>query len=529
MIKSVHIENFKIFDTFSLNLNDDLNIIVGNNEAGKSTILEAVALALTKRIGGRPLEHELSPYLFNKACSDSYLAALKRGENIAPPRILIELYLTESPAVEPLRGSNNSEKSNSVGIRLEVAFDSDYTEEYQQLLKDPAEKKVIPAEYYKVTWFSFAGNAITPRSLPINVFHIDATTIRLQSGTDYYIQNIISDGLTPKEKVALAVAYRKLKEQFSSEPSIVSINSGLAKGGITDKGLTIAIDTSKRTNWETNLVPHLDDLPFHLSGKGEQTALKIMLALERKAGESDVILIEEPENHLSFSAMSALVAKIAAKCVGKQIIITTHSAYVLNKLGIDKVHLLHKRRTTPLSKLPADTYDYFKKLSGYDTLRLILARKAILVEGPSDELVIQKAYRNKHDKLPIQDGVDVINVRGLSFSRFLDIAKELAKDVVVVTDNDADYNKKVTEKYAPYAGLPTIRICADTNNLLPTLEPQIANCNTLEVMSKVLGRTFTDSPSLDAYMTGNKTECALRIFDTNEKLVFPSYIEDAIQ
>jgi predicted ATP-dependent endonuclease of OLD family len=32
------------------------------------------------------------------------------------------------------------------------------------------------------------------------------------------------------------------------------------------------------------------------------------------------------------------------------------------------------------------------KLPGYDTLRLILCNKAILVEGPSDELIVQKAY-----------------------------------------------------------------------------------------------------------------------------------------
>lgn len=529
MIESVHIENFKAFETFTLELNTDLNIIVGDNEAGKSTILEAISLALTKRIGGRPVEQELSPYLFNKKCSDAYLKAIKENRNPEPPRILIELYLAELPALESLRGSNNSRKSDSVGIRLEVVFDNDYKEEYQKLIEDTSEKKLIPAEYYKVSWFSFANNAITSRSLPVNIFHIDATTLRLQSGADYYIQNIISDGLAPKEKVALAVAYRKLKEQFSAEPSIQGINSSFAKGSITEKSLTIAIDISKRTNWETNLIPHLDELPFQLSGKGEQTALKIMLALERKADDSDVILIEEPENHLSFSSMSKLVSKIAAKCAGKQILITTHSAYVLNKLGIDKVLLLHGGKTTSLAKLPSGTYDYFKKLSGYDTLRLILAKRAILVEGPSDELVIQKAYRAKHGKLPIEDSVDVINVRGLSFSRFLDIAKELAKEVAVVTDNDGDHQRKVVEKYAAYSGVTTIRICASTDNSLKTLEPQIAGCNDLALLNRIFGTAYADNATLVDYMIGNKTECALKIFESGEAVIFPSYIEDAVR
>ena len=164
------------------------------------------------------------------------------------------------------------------------------------------------------------------------------------------------------------------------------------QGAITSKKLAISIDTSQKSNWENSLIPHLDELPFQFIGKGEQSALKIMLALERQAKESNVILIEEPENHLSFTSMSVLIKKIREKCAGKQIVIVTHSAYVLNKLGIEKVIFLHDTKHSSLNKLPADTQNYFKKLSGYDTLRLILAKKAILVEGPSDELIVQKAF-----------------------------------------------------------------------------------------------------------------------------------------
>jgi len=528
MIKDIYIQNFKIFDEFHLPLNADLNIVVGDNEAGKSTILEAISLALTKRIGGKLIEYELSPYLFNAACANSYLKDLKAGKKPALPNILIELYLAESAELASLRGSNNSQKADCIGIRFEIVFDENYKAEYAKLLEDKSEKKVVPAEYYQVNWLSFAGNAITSRSLPIGLSHIDATTIRLQSGTDYYIQNIISDGLDPKEKVALAVAYRKLKEQFSGEPSIQGINKNLIKSTITEKDLTIGIDISQKANWETNLIPHLNELPFQLVGKGEQTALKIMLALDRKAKDSNIILIEEPENHLSFSSMSKLISKIGEKCAGKQIIIATHSAYVLNKLGIEKVVLLHGNKTTSLAQLPADTQNYFKKLSGYDTLRLILAKKAILVEGPSDELIVQKAYKAKHGKLPIENGVDVINVRGLSFARFLDIAKELKKEVAVVTDNDGDFQKKVTEKYAPYNAIPTIKIYADNDNAAQTLEPQIAKSNSLELLNKIFGTTHPDKAALVHYMESNKTDCALKIFESGEAITLPKYLTDAV-
>lgn len=66
VINKVIIENFKTYKgRFELELNDGLNVIVGDNEAGKSTILEAINLALTGLLNGRYLKNEFSQYLFN--------------------------------------------------------------------------------------------------------------------------------------------------------------------------------------------------------------------------------------------------------------------------------------------------------------------------------------------------------------------------------------------------------------------------------------------------------------------------------
>ena len=72
------------------------------------------------------------------------------------------------------------------------------------------------------------------------------------------------------------------------------------------------------------------------------------------------------------------------------------------------------------------------------SLRMILCKKAILCEGDSDELVIQKAYMQLNDgRLPIEDGIEVISV-GVSFLRFLEIADCIQTKIAVVTDNDGD-------------------------------------------------------------------------------------------
>ncbi len=532
MINKIVIHNYKIFDDFNLELNQDLNIIVGDNETGKSTLLEATHLALTKRLNGRFIESEFSPYLFNNKSVSQFLDALKSDHKPAPPEIFIELYFDDNPDLASFRGSNNSLREDQIGIRLEIVFDEDFKEDYEKLLVDPADINLIPIEYYKVNWRTFADNPInSPRGIPINPSFVDATTIRLQSGTDYYLQNIINNELEVNERVALNVAYRKLKEEFAKENSISAINKRLteSKGLVTDKQLSVAIDLSQKASWESNIVPHLDDLPFQFAGKGEQSSLKIMLALDKKVDDTNIVLIEEPENHLSYTRMNVLINKIKEKCADKQIIIATHSSFVLNKLGLNKLILVRNGRESRFKNLPDDTQQYFKKLSGYDTLRLILTKKALLVEGPSDELIVQKAYLNKHKKLPIEDGIDVINVRGLSFLRFLEIAKELEIEVAVVTDNDGNHAHKVEEKYKNYVSLPKIGIFYDKDDSAKTLETQIVKCNEINILNKILGQSYKDKAQLSEYMQENKTECALKLFDTQEKFEIPKYIQNAVE
>ncbi len=532
MIRELFIDNYKCFRNFRLPLNEKMNIIVGDNETGKSTILEVINLALTCRLNGRQLNYELSPYLFNDQCVAEYLTELRNGGNPELPRITIELYFEESDELQYLRGTNNSKREDSLGLKVEVYFDEDYTEEYEKLLGDREQMRAIPVEYYCVKWYSFANNYITARGLPVGASYIDAAAVRLYTGTGYHLRNVISEYLNPKEKADLAVAYRRLKEEFADKPQIAVVNTKLSgyKGVISDKPLNISIDVSHKANWETSLVPYLGDLPLQFIGRGEQSIIKTLLALERMADKTKVVLLEEPENHLSFSSMRKLVSRISSSLERIQIILATHSPYVLNKLGLENLVLLSGGRHSSLEDLSVETQSYFKRFPGFDTLRLILAKRAILVEGPSDELIVQRAYRDEHnDRLPLDNGIDVISVRGLSFKRFLDIAKELRIPVTVVTDNDGDYESKVKERYAAYADCRNITVLSDTDDSCKTLERQIIKANDHDTLNAIFGTSYEDDNTLATYMKDHKTECALKIFESQKKVEYPDYIRKAIE
>lgn len=107
MITQIAIRNYRAFRSLDLQFTPGMNILVGDNDAGKSTVLEAVGLALTLRLRGRALQNELSPFLFNAETTKDYTAALRAGHPVQPPEILIDLFFDKS-APAALKGRTTS-------------------------------------------------------------------------------------------------------------------------------------------------------------------------------------------------------------------------------------------------------------------------------------------------------------------------------------------------------------------------------------------------------------------------------------
>ena len=66
-IRKIKIKGFKTLAEFELDLGRHLNIIVGDNETGKTTLLEAINLVMSCQLDGRNIQNGLNPYLFNYA------------------------------------------------------------------------------------------------------------------------------------------------------------------------------------------------------------------------------------------------------------------------------------------------------------------------------------------------------------------------------------------------------------------------------------------------------------------------------
>lgn len=542
-IKKIIIRNFKCFKNFSFEPNKHMNILVGDNNEGKSTILEAIHLCLTGVFRGKYLRNNLTQDIFCNEIVNNYITDVKENKDATLPEMLIELYFEDADPM--LSGMENSQNKNEACVSLCVKFDNKYQEEYQ-ILKEKEEIVTLPIEYYKIEWRNSADKDITTRTIPIKSILIDTSDSNARNGSDNCIARIVKDKLEEKEIIDISQAYRKVRDIFIKDDTIKSINERLSEEShFMDNTIEIDVEMLNRNDWEKAIITKINTVPFDYIGKGEQSSLKIELSLTNKRAEnSGILLIEEPENHLTHAKLNKLINDISNLGKEKQIFITTHSSFVANKLGIENLELLNSKLLTKFENLTDNTKKFFIKKPGYDTLRFLLCKKALLVEGDSDELILQKAYIDKYGKLPIDDEIDVISI-GTTFLRFLELADLLRKETVVVTDNDGDIDalEKKYENYINENKKQYIKICYDIDTHInqgdlkakngsfnyDTLEPCMIRANNLQTLNKVLEKDFQTEDELIKYMVSNKTECALKIFESGMRLNYPTYIEEAIK
>ena len=262
-IDEVIIQNFKKFkERFEISFNENINLLVGDNESGKSTILEAIHVALTGIYAGRTIRNQLSAYLFNREVVQEYLESVETGHPIAPPQIMIEIYFKNGTLPE-YEGNGNSENNDGAeGIRFTIEFSEKFKADYEKLLK--TEKLIsIPIEFYEARWFSFDRDEKMPRLIHIKSVLIDSSNYRYQNGSDVYISRVVKDFLEPEDITAITQAHRNMIDEFSKNEAIKTINQKISAASTVMHGkISLSADQGVQNSWESSLVTQVDVIPF---------------------------------------------------------------------------------------------------------------------------------------------------------------------------------------------------------------------------------------------------------------------------
>lgn len=141
--------NYKRFQEFEFVPNKGMNIIVGDNEAGKSSILEAIDLVISgivRKVGNLGIDR-----IINAAAIDDFFDGGKKYEDL--PVVRVELFLEGKFGFE-MEGKNNTDEVTAYGLRMICEPNSDFEQEIMDSLK--TDERFFPYDYYRIRFSTFA-------------------------------------------------------------------------------------------------------------------------------------------------------------------------------------------------------------------------------------------------------------------------------------------------------------------------------------------------------------------------------------
>lgn len=315
----------------------------------------------------------------------------------------------------------NSTQKGDFGITFTCTFD----EELGRGIENQIKEGVVPYDYYSLRWICFSGAPYSTLKRPFGFISIDTATDDATGAFNYFSRSLFNSLHDDARKLNIKNSFRANFSNVLTGISLEAIDDN-RHFGINDKKVTL----------ESVLSVYENDIPLENKGKGMESLIKTQIALNCKEKQLDVILMEEPENHLSYSTMRKMLKEIQSRQNNSQIIITTHSDMIASHLDLRNVFWIDDVCTRSLKDIKEDDALFFTKADNNGLLKLLLAKKVLLVEGATEFLYIPAIYLQETERDIDSDGIAVVPCNGISYKRYLAIAKIAQKKVAVLTDND---------------------------------------------------------------------------------------------
>lgn len=520
-ISRIIIDGFRGFNHSEIEFQSGLNVIIGHNNGGKSTIMDALRLVLD--YGSRK---NLCAWDF---CQTVELQVLKDN----PPRVQISVFIKEQKdegMSDDVALFTNYAVQTSPLLEscLTYVYDLPQTEveKYKKDVLDVKDKyslfKIIEDKYIRKYTHAIYGGPVSVQNQAqgedlkkIDFEFVNALrnveeeiyggrAALLRDVLRYFLDFDLNDDKQREDKIALRHQKFMTDTRDVIKELVKRINAG--KDNIIEyANRTGALFSDSKLNLEGDvtegdLLAVLDllvgdgvdaKLPVALNGLGYNNLIYISLLLAKMQSNAkadfmgssnvkafSVLAIEEPEAHLhpqmQYQFLEFLRNNIADKYV-KQVFVTSHSPSLVANVKLDELCCLHKS-----AKGEVKVYSPKKVLGEDDTAKkfiqryldatradMLFAGGIIFVEGIAEQILLPVFAKKLklYDKW-LKKHIIVINIGGRYFDNFFKLYDGTNPDaldlkIACVTDRDPARKEKGKEN-ARFEACKPIEYNADT-------------------------------------------------------------------
>ena len=435
-ISRVRIENYRNLKSVNVEL-DNLIALVGENNSGKSNFLKALSLPFMSDDGAS--SKRLTWLDINTEAKERYYSFIQEHrEEIAKGNVDAELFFSFIPTVSVTVDFQWNPIDAFDVHDLLVEDGEDFVPRIQYRWFAPNPKNILDLVSSLVQDVTDV-RQIKMSLLPMGEFRHEISSPDASGGSklSYDVLSRFRHFAIPAERDGFAAS----NDRLGSKPLIHLLQDKVDPAGQkkVEQGYSLFLQTirdaaelDKVINWQDysndprardffgaiSVLPNMppmssilggirlgyDDESLSLQGLGNRNLILMAVMLNaylQSTGDISlrVVAVEEPEAHLCVNnvlLMASLFKSFGEKDTRTQLVYTTHDAEFVNKVGLDKVVVLHGGNATSLKDaLTDDDMDYLSKNPNTDIFKLFFSRRLIMVEGFTEELLIKSYLMDK--------------------------------------------------------------------------------------------------------------------------------------